>query len=123
MRAIGWKLDQGDRNALLKRLRPAWPDVVADHVTLEGGASARAELPGDASGRIVGQANDGRGVQAMVVEIDGSTGRPDGGTYHITWSLDRRAGRKPVESNDVIARCGWSRFDAPIAIRLHPARF
>ena len=73
-------------------------------------------------GEIVGQADDGRGVQAHVVRIGGTTKRPDGSTYHITWSLDRSRGRKPVESNDVIARQGWTACP-PIPIRFSPARF
>ncbi len=40
------------------------------------------------------------GVEAMVVAIDGTTDRPDGSTYHITWSLGD--GRRARESNDVL---------------------
>ena len=32
-------------------------------------------------------------------------------------------GRTVKESNDVIARFGWERFDRPIAVALVPARF
>jgi hypothetical protein len=56
-----------------------------------------------------------------VVELDGTTDRPDGSTYHITWSLG--PGRKARESNDVLRDNGWQRIDAPIAIDLEPARF
>src|SRR3546814_9902597 len=52
--------------------------------------------------------DDGEGLQALIVSIDGSTDRPDGSTYHITWSLDRSRGRKAVQSNDVIAERGRS---------------
>ena len=57
----------------------------------------------------------------QVVEIDGSTRRPDGSTYHITWSL--ADGRKAKESNDVIRDHGWQPWDAPIDVRLQPAIF
>ena len=67
-------------------------------------------------------ADDGRGVQALVVRIDCAVARPDGSTYHVTWSLDRSRGRKPVDSNEVIRRHGWSAC-APTRIRLEPARF
>ncbi len=122
MSATGWKLDILDRRLLLTRLIPIFPDVIADHVTLAAGVSDDAELPEAVSAMIIGQADDGLGVQAMVVAIDGSTRRPDGGTYHITWSLDRAAGRQAKESNAVIAE-GWTLLPAPISIQLHPARF
>jgi hypothetical protein len=69
----------------------------------------------------VGRADDGRSLQCLVVEIDGTTDRPDGSTYHITWSLGPR--RRAKESNDVLRELGWHRLDRPIAIRLEPAKF
>jgi hypothetical protein len=55
------------------------------------------------------------------VAIAGTTDRPDGSTYHITWSL--ADDRKAQESNDVIAANGWVDFDVPIPVTLRPARF
>jgi hypothetical protein len=55
------------------------------------------------------------------VQIDGTTDRPDGSTYHITWSLG--PGRKAKESNDVLRDRGWRRLDRAIPIRLEPAVF
>jgi hypothetical protein len=123
MPATGWKLDEAERAALLERFPPEWPDVIADHITLEGHAADDAPLPTAEHGEIVGGINDGEGLQAMVVAIDGSADRPDGSTYHITWSLDRSRGRKPVQSNDVIAQHGWRPLDDPVPIRIIPARF
>jgi hypothetical protein len=56
-----------------------------------------------------------------VVEIDGTFDRPDGSTYHITWSLG--AGRKARESNDLLRDHGWNPIEAPIPLELKPARF
>jgi hypothetical protein len=72
-----------------------------------------------AIGEIVGIADDGAGVQALVVRIGGTTDRPGGGTYHITWSLNE--GRAAKESNDVIAASGWRTIDLPEPVTLHPA--
>ena len=116
----GWRLDRDDRQRLLERFRPIFPDLVAEHVTLQFGG--KPALPDETSGRIVGEIDDGEGVQALVVEIGGTTRRPDGSTFHITWSLDRAAGRKPVDSNQVIARLGWRALAEPIPVRLQPAR-
>ena len=117
---IGWKLDRGEREILLERFPPRYGRAVADHVTLETGADHKP-LPAEATARIVGHADDGRGVEAMVVALDGSTDRPDGSTFHITWSL--ADGRRARESNDVIRGCGWSRFDEPVPVTVSPARF
>jgi hypothetical protein len=54
----------------------------------------------------------------MVVEIDGTTARPDGSVYHLTWSL--APGRRAVESNEVITTFGWTPL-APEPLRLTPA--
>lgn len=123
MAVIGWKLDPEQRTALLDRLPPAWPEVVADHITLKSGTAADDPLPDATEAEIVGSIDDGEGLQAMVVSIDGATDRPGGGTYHITWSLDRGRGRKAVQSNDVIATRGWQPLAEPIALHIEPARF
>jgi hypothetical protein len=118
---IGWKLDRGERRELLDRFPPAFEHAVADHVTLAFGAAPDAPLPEESGGELIGIARDDAGVEAMVVAIAGTTDRPDGSTYHITWSL--ADGRKAQESNDVIAANGWVDFDVPIPVTLRPARF
>jgi lipoprotein-anchoring transpeptidase ErfK/SrfK len=121
---LGWKLDRRERADLLKQFPPTWPDVIADHVTYQpdpSGGKTSAVL--DTTGEIVGQADDGDGVQTFVVSIGGSVERPDGSTYHITWSIDRGRGRHPVDSNDVLRRLGWRAIDSPVPIRLTAASF
>lgn len=104
MRIIGWRLRRDDRARLLQAHPPAYERIIADHVTLDADAG-HALLPKPILARLIGRADDGRGVEAMVVEIVGTIRRPTGGVYHITWSLS--AGRRAVESNRVIADCGW----------------
>jgi hypothetical protein len=118
---IGWKLDPEQRVELLRQFPPAYANVVADHVTLKSKPAGAGPLPEPQTGHIVGKVDDGRGVEAMVVEIGGTTDRPDGSTYHITWSLG--PGRKAVESNDALREHQWVSFDLPMPIDLHPARF
>ena len=122
MTAIGWKLDEDERAELLERFPPQWPDVVADHITLQSGSGEATPLPQAGQAEIVGGIDDGAGLQALVVSIDGTTDRPDGSTYHITWSLDRKRGRQAIESNQVIAQRGWRSLDDPVPIRIVPAR-
>jgi uncharacterized protein YjbJ (UPF0337 family) len=118
---IGWKLDPSERFVLLGRFAPRYARAVADHVTLATNMSPDTPLPAPCSATIVGEADDGSGVQALVVAIDGKTDRPGGGTFHVTWSLS--PGRHAGESNDVIASFGWSPLAEPVAIALFPARF
>ena len=118
---IGWKLDREQRGALLDQFPPRYADVVADHVTLRSKAIGEP-LPGRVDAKIVGRADDGDGLECLVVAIDGTTDRPDGSTYHITWSLDRARGREARDSNDVL-RDGWTSFDEPIPADVRPARF
>ena len=118
----GWKLLRDERDRLLERFPPKYENVIADHVTLRVGANAQTPLPRNpASARIVGRADDGAGVECFAVELDGTTDRPDGSTYHITWSLG--PGRKARESNDVLRTQGFESLPAPIDITLEPARF
>jgi hypothetical protein len=117
----GWKLPRDDRERLLERFPPKYENVIADHVTLRVGASAETPLPRKPEARVVGRSDDGRSLECLVVELDGTTDRPDGSTYHITWSLG--AERKARESNDVLRDRGWEPIRAPIPIELEPARF
>jgi hypothetical protein len=123
MPVTGWKLDKADRAALLQRFPPSGPNIIADHVTLDAKADDDTPLPAAARAQIIGGIDDGEGLQAMVVAIDGASERPDGGTFHITWSLDRSHGREPAESNAVIAQRGWRPLDDPVPIRIMPARW
>lgn len=116
----GWLLSDRDRNHLLSRFRPRYQRTVAHHVTLDVGAAANGDLPPQVSARVVGQADDGISLECLVVEIDGTTARPDGSTFHITWSLG--AGRQARQSNDVLRSQEWKPLPAPIPIELAPAR-
>jgi len=117
----GWKLPETERELLLRRFPPEYENVIADHVTLRTGATPETPLPRKPEARVVGRADDGESLECLVVALDGTTDRPDGSTYHITWSLG--PGRKARESNDVLRDQGWEPIDAPIPVELDPARF
>jgi hypothetical protein len=114
----GWKLPRNEREQLLQRFPPKYENVIADHVTLRVGGS---DLPPKPAAQIVGHADDSESLECLVVELDGTTDRPDGSTYHMTWSLG--PGRKAIESNDLLRERGWQPIDAPIPVDLEPARF
>jgi hypothetical protein len=97
----GWALTNRCRVlAALTRLGvpPAFPDRIdCEHITR---AYPDTTAPAPARARIVGVATGAR-VQALVAEVCGTTARPDGRVYHITYSLAE--GAAPVESNDLLA--------------------
>ena len=117
----GWKLPGDVRERLLERCPPQYEKVVADHVTLNVGADADTPLPREVEAEVIGRADDGQSLECLVVRIDDTTDRPDGSTYHITWSLGPT--RKARESNDVLRDQGWEHIEKPIAIELEPSRF
>ncbi len=121
MLVAGWLLHPDDRDRLLAAFPPAYPRVVAHHVTLKAGVRPYYPLPCGTEGSVLGVADDGAGVQALVVEIGGTTRRPDGSTYHVTWSL--APGRDAVESNDAIRERGWAAIPERHRIRLEPKVF
>lgn len=117
----GWKLPHHERETLLERFVPRYANIIADHVTLRTGATPQTPLPPKPDARIVGRADDGDSLECLVVELDGTTDRPDGSTYHITWSLG--PAREARESNDVLRDLGWQPIAVPIPVELEPARF
>jgi putative SOS response-associated peptidase YedK len=117
---VGWKLDRDERDQLLARFKPRYDSIAADHVTLAAKVAQHTPVPEDTTAEIVGKADDGRGVEALVVAVDGTSDRPGGSTYHITWSLGE--GRRAKESNDVLAAQGWDPMSDPVQINLRGAR-
>lgn len=113
----GWLVDPDTREALLALYPPRYERVIAEHVTYKPGADGAA-LPDVDHCLAIGRADDGAGVEALVVTLGGTTHRPDGSTWHVTWSLAE--GRRAKESNDVIAALGWEAFAEPRAIPLIP---
>jgi hypothetical protein len=113
---IAFEIDNASRSILATRFPPMFSDFIGHHVTYEFGVSYDTPLPSYNSMEVVGYALDNDGLEALVVAIDGSTDRLDGSTYHITWSLDRSAGFKPVDSNRVIRTSGWTKLPKSINI-------
>jgi hypothetical protein len=96
----GYLLPESERDRLLGLFKPCYERLIAHHVTLAFGVDETYEIPSIEKACVVGSADDGTGVQALIVEINGTYHRPDGSKYHITWSLAE--GRKAVESNDIL---------------------
>lgn len=117
---LGWKLNPADRAALLARFPPRYANTVGDHIT-HGRKAEAPPMPEAESATVIGRADDKAGVEALVVELDGSSERWDGSTYHITWSLSD--GREAKESNEVIAERGWEPVEGAPTVGIEAAEW
>lgn len=81
-------LDDEKRKTLLDVFEPSYKEVLAHHITLEFGVGVDTDIEEPEQVRITHLINDGNGLEALVVEVNGAYTRPDGQTYHITWSID-----------------------------------
>lgn len=129
-----YQLDSKEREGLLKQFPPRYRRVVADHITVRFGGNQLPlpEIPQKAE--IIGMADDGNGLQALIVQINGNLTRQDGSIYHITWSLDPNKQTpseldstpdqtyKPVHSNALIQGLlntdGTTKTDKPSSWKL-----
>lgn len=105
-------LTSASRQRLATVYPPKYPEWIGHHVTHQFGVqrlmSPQAELIYGIPRfdvEIVGYVEED-GLEAFVCTVDKGSRRPDGKTYHLTWSLDRSKGKKPIHSNDLIARKG-----------------
>lgn len=97
----GYLLTEKTRNLLLAQFPPKYEKVVANHITESFGVpsnTAPPEMPESVA--VIGYIDSGDGVEGLLAEVNGSTDRPDGSMYHITWSLGN--GRKAVETNKYV---------------------
>jgi hypothetical protein len=114
---VCWLIEPESRETLLRIIPSSFPTTVCHHVTIAFDVTDDYPMPQRETGRVVGEIID-KGVQALVVEIQGNTVRPDGERYHITFSLDE--GRFPEEARRLVRR-GWFPFAEPIQVKLTPA--
>jgi hypothetical protein len=91
----------------IKKLEKVFPRIHPDvprsyHVTY---SIERGEGHDESKFEVVGTM-DRDSVQALVVKVGGQLKRPDGLIYHITWSFDRKAGGRPLQSGELLKK-GW----------------
>jgi hypothetical protein len=117
---LAYKLSPSSREQLIHHFKPKYPEVICGHVTYKFPAKSTDDLPPEVhDAHVIGYEDSGDGLEALVIEINGNSKRPDGKLFHITHSLDRAKGKKPVHSNDLVNK----KFThvSPIAIHLTPA--
>ena len=106
---LAFELSGASRVSLWTQFKPHFKKVMCQHITVqfnltEESAVLLQEQLANANLQVVGF-QIGDGVECLVVEVNGSSRRPDGGCYHITLSL--ADGHKPVESNQLIKQQGF----------------
>lgn len=113
---LAFNLSDSARVELLSRFKPKFNHVVAQHVTLKYGANESESIPDVRSAKVIGYAfNDS--IECVVVEIEGTPRRPDGGIYHITLSHNENA--RPVDSNTLLRESGFSAVEE-FALEIEP---
>lgn len=112
-------LDESRRN-LLSKFPPVHDDVIAHHITYQFGIPApdTFRFPPVEKFEVVGYLEN-KLIQCVVVELDGNIYRKDGSVYHITISVNRKAGGKPVMSNSSLRHEGWNETE-PFEIKAEP---
>ena len=112
-------LTPASRMELMLAFEPAYAKIIAHHITIKFGVPVETETPVAADVRVMGVVDSGDGLQVLVCEVDGTTKRPDGGTYHITWSLNPDK-YKPVDSNELLLHKRY-KMGIPIPVETTPA--
>jgi hypothetical protein len=97
----GYLLTEQARAELLGQISAVHPDVIAHHITHEFGVYD--SLPPDTNTvRVIATAQNDK-VQAAIVKVNATTAREhDNSFYHVTISVDRDAGGKPNDSNELV---------------------
>jgi hypothetical protein len=105
-----YELTEKSRKVLTYLYPPKYPDFIGHHITEQFGVPEGTPAPDEpVLVQVVGHIDNGDGVEGFLVEIDGTSDRPSGGKYHVTWSIDRSKGYKPFNTNQ------YTKEAAPIA--------
>jgi hypothetical protein len=116
----GWLISESSIKKLKNMFVEVHPDFIGHHVTFMFGKDS--ELPPEAEISVIGQCIT-ETIQCFVVEVNGKVARPDSSIYHLTWTIDRSKGAKPVDSNKAILENGFDHFNTSIKIRGTPKIF
>jgi hypothetical protein len=111
-------LTKAGMKTLLNHIEPNFPDVIAHHVTVNFGIQPSTPIPSPARIVAIGYISDDS-LEAVIVTVNGKSFRSDGKRYHITLSLDYNKGRRPVDSNGLIAGKQFTEIE-PFEIETKP---
>ena len=116
---MAYVLTDQSRNELLRHFTPKNSEVICHHVTWKQGAKDNDPLPPEVhEAHVIGYAEED-GLETLAVELNGNTKQPDGRPLHITLSLDRGKGKKPVHAGELLKQDGFKPIPH-FAIHLEP---
>jgi hypothetical protein len=117
----GYLLSKNSRNHLMELFPPKYSTILGHHITYKFGIKNNDDKPDvPQTVKVIGYIDNGDSVEGLLVEIDGSVYRPDGSKFHITWSIDKDKGAKPVDTNRYV---NDAKMITPIDISVEPKIF
>ena len=90
------QLSEESKEQLLAAFPPQYGYIALDHITVQYGTDDKAALIDPDTIEVIGRATDGKGIEALLVKIDGQSFRDDGNPWHITLSYDKNL-KAPIE--------------------------
>ena len=104
MSTVCYELDKESKAMLMEMFPPKYPEAKYDHVTIcMGDINAIPPKPAQKV-EVVGIADDGNGIEVLIVNINGTPLRNDGKHWHITASYD--SSKLAPASFDIFAKPG-----------------
>lgn len=88
MSTVCYEIDKDSKAMLMEKFPPKYPEAKYDHITIcMGGLGAPLPEPAEKV-EVVGIADDGNGLEALIVKVNDSATRKDGKVWHVTASYD-----------------------------------
>lgn len=116
----GYELTEESRNKLAQLYPPKNPTWLGHHITEVFGVKGDYPKPDSPDTVSVIGYLESNGIEGFLVSVDGNVDRPSGGKYHITWSIDKSKGVKPLHTNKLVNN---PQRISPIEINVTPKVF
>lgn len=89
MSYAAFTIDKQTRESLLAMFPPKYSNVSLDHITIQYPCDDEGALFEPESVAIEGYVDDGKGIEALLVRLNGDIFKSNGLPWHITLSLDK----------------------------------
>jgi len=116
-----YEVPEAVRERLAQIIPPKNPEWIGHHITTEFNVPYNPDNDGLTGKVKVWAYAYEDGLDAFAVNVNGDSKRYDGKQLHITWSLDRSKGKKPVDSNALMVTANFASlvgknivFEAPL---------
>ena len=104
MSTVCYEIDKDSKAMLMEKFPPKYPVAKYDHITIcMGGIDAQTPEPAEKI-EVVGIADDGNGIETLIVNVNGCAIRKDGKAWHITASFN--PSKNAPATFDVFAKPG-----------------